>query len=336
MRERLIFPEGYKSRLSRREVARAVRIIKEEFRKNLERELSLEYIESPLFFRRDSGLNDNLNGFERPVSFDLLEAPMSVCEVVQSIAKWKRYELARLAFSAGEGIYSQTSAIRRDEITDNNHSLLSDQWGWEVVIEKKDRTEEFLSDYVRKIYSVIKETEKSVSEKLGASSKLPEEIKIISATALEDIYPDMPARQREKEIAKKYGAVFISKIGGKLRSGGKHDGRAPDIDDWEKNGDMIVWYPLLDSALELSSMGVRVGAEELSRQCLEFGCEERLELPYHKAITEGLLPESIGGEIGISRLCMFLLGVAHIGEVCRSVWQDSDIALCREKGIKLL
>ncbi len=336
MKERLIFPDGYKSRFSRLEISRAVRFIKDEFEKNLERECFLEYIPSPLFFRRDSGINDNLNGFERPVSFDLLESPMTICEISQSIAKWKRLELSRLGLRAGEGIWSEVNATRRDEITDNIHSLLSDQWGWEVIIEKKDKTEEFLESFVRKIYSVIKETEKAVSEKFGISESLPEEIKFISAPELEEEYPELPARQREKEIAKKYGAVFISKIGGKLQSGGKHDGRAPDIDDWELNGDIVVFYPLLDCAFELSSMGIRVGAEKLSAQCTESGCEERLEHPYHMAITEGLLPESIGGEIGISRLCMFLLGVAHIGEVCRSVWQDSDIALCRENGIKLL
>lgn len=336
MKERLIFPKGYESRFSRLEISRAVRFIKKEFGKNLEREFSLEYIPSPLFFRRDSGINDNLNGFERPVSFDLLESPMTVCEISHSIAKWKRLELSRLGFRSGEGIWSEVNAVRRDEITDNLHSLLSDQFGWEAAIEKKDKTEEFLSACVCKIYSVIKKTEIAVSEKFGVAAILPEEIKIISAAELEEEYPKLPAKQRELISAKKYGAVFISKIGGKLRSGGKHDGRAPDIDDWELNGDIVVFYPLLDCALELSSMGIRVGAEKLSEQCAECGCEERLSLPYHMAITEGLLPESIGGEIGISRLCMFLLRTAHIGEVCRSVWQDSDIALCRENGIKLL
>ncbi len=336
MKERLIFPPVYDRKMSIRETEHGVKMIKDMFEKRLAEALCLERVSAPLFVKSGTGLNDNLNGIERPVAFDLLEQPGSVYEIVHSLAKWKRMALRDYGFSAGEGLYTDMNAIRRDEMTDNLHSIYVDQWDWELVIEKKDRTTEFLQNIVRKIYAVVKAAEDEVSECFGTKKKLPDEISFFSTYELEERYPDLTSKQREHAIAKEFGAVFISQIGGKLKAGGKHDGRAPDYDDWSLNGDIVLYYPLLDCAFEISSMGIRVDEESLLSQLREEGCEDRLELPFQKALINGELPYTIGGGIGQSRLCMYMLDCAHIGEVQSSVWPAADVELCRERGIKLL
>ena len=336
MKERLILPSSYDRKMSIRETELGVKTIKDMFEKKLAEALRLERVSAPLFVKSGTGLNDNLNGIERPVAFDLLEQPGSVYEIVHSLAKWKRMALRDYGFSAGEGLYTDMNAIRRDEMTDNLHSIYVDQWDWELVIEKKDRNDAFLRDIVRKIYSVVKAAENEVSERFGTKKKLPDEISFFSTFELEERYPDLTGKQREHAIAKEYGAVFISQIGGKLKNGGKHDGRAPDYDDWTLNGDIVLYYPLLDCPFEISSMGIRVDEEALLSQLREEGCLDRAELPFQKALLEGNLPYTIGGGIGQSRLCMFLLDCAHIGEVQSSVWPAADVEICREHGIKLL
>jgi len=336
MKERLILPAGYDRKMSIRDTERGVKIIKDMFERKLAKALCLERVSAPLFVRSGTGLNDNLNGIERPVAFDLLEQPGSVYEIVHSLAKWKRMALKEYGFGIGEGLYTDMNAIRRDEMTDNLHSIYVDQWDWELVIDKKDRNTEFLQDVVRKIYEVVKDAEREIVKTFGGEEKLPDEISFISTLELEEKYPDLTAKEREKAISKEYGAVFISQIGGKLKSGEKHDGRAPDYDDWTLNGDIVLYYPLLDCAFEISSMGIRVDEESLLSQLRAEGCEDRLELPFQKALVNGELPYTIGGGIGQSRLCMFLLNCAHIGEVQSSVWPSADVAICREHGIKLL
>ena len=336
MKERLILPEGYNRKMSIRETERGVKMIKDMFERKLAEALCLERVSAPLFVKSGMGLNDNLNGIERPVVFDLLEQPGSVYEIVHSLAKWKRMALANYEFSVGEGLYTDMNAIRRDEMTDNLHSIYVDQWDWELVISKEDRTTEFLQDVVRKIYAVVRDAEREVSDKFGTKKKLPDEIAFFSTYELEEKYPELTAKERENAIAREYGAVFISQIGGKLKSGCKHDGRAPDYDDWKLNGDIVLYYPILDCAFEISSMGIRVDEKSLVEQLREEGCEERLELPFQKALVEGKLPYTIGGGIGQSRLCMYMLDCAHIGEVQSSVWPAADVEICRAAGIKLL
>ncbi len=336
MKERLILPAGYDRKMSIRETERGVKMIKDMFERKLAEALHLERVSAPLMVKSGTGLNDNLNGIERPVAFDLLEQPGSVYEIVHSLAKWKRMALKEYGFGIGEGLYTDMNAIRRDEMTDNLHSIYVDQWDWELVIDKSDRKTEFLQDIVRKIYKVVKEAESEVAKAFGTEAKLPEEISFFSTYDLEERYPDLTGKQREHAISKEYGAVFISQIGGKLKSGGKHDGRAPDYDDWTLNGDIVLYYPLLDCPFEISSMGIRVDEAALLSQLKTEGCEERLELPFQKALARGELPYTIGGGIGQSRLCMFLLNCAHIGEVQSSVWPAADVEICRENGIKLL
>ena len=336
MKERLILPASYDRKMSIRDTERGVKMIKDMFERKLAKALCLERVSAPLFVKSGTGLNDNLNGIERPVAFDLLEQPGSVYEIVHSLAKWKRMALKNYGFSSGEGLYTDMNAIRRDEMTDNLHSIYVDQWDWELVIDKKDRNTAFLEDIVRKIYSAVKEAEKEVSKTFGVPEKLPEEISFFSTYDLEEKYPDLTGKQREHAISKEYGAVFISQIGGKLKNGGKHDGRAPDYDDWTLNGDIVLYYPLLDCPFEISSMGIRVDEDALLSQLKAEGCEDRLELPFQKALINGELPYTIGGGIGQSRLCMFLLNCAHIGEVQSSVWPAADVAVCSEHGIKLL
>ncbi len=336
MKERLILPEGYNRKMSIRETECGVKMIKDMFEARLAKSLNLERVSAPLFVKSGMGLNDNLNGIERPVVFDLLEQPGSVYEIVHSLAKWKRMALKNYGFEVGEGLYTDMNAIRRDEMTDNLHSIYVDQWDWELVIDKQDRNQEFLYDVVRKIYSVVRDAEREVADKFGTQKKLPDEITFVSTYELEEMYPELTSREREREIAKKHGAVFITQIGGKLRSGGKHDGRAPDYDDWALNGDIVLYYPLLDCAFEISSMGIRVDEEALLRQLKEEGCEDRLELPFQKALVNGELPYTIGGGIGQSRLCMFMLDCAYIGEVQSSVWPKADVEICKDHGIKLL
>ncbi len=336
MKEQLVLPEGYIKKMTIRETERGVKAIKDMFERKLAAALSLERVSAPLFVESSTGLNDNLNGFERPVAFDVLEQPGSSYEIVHSLAKWKRLALKKYGFEVGEGLYTDMNAIRRDEATDNLHSIYVDQWDWERVINKSDRNTEFLFDIVRKIYDVVRDTESEISDMFGTEKKLPEKIAFFSTYELEEMYPDLKSRERELACVREHGAVFISQIGGRLKSGGKHDGRAPDYDDWTLNGDIILYYPLLDCAFEISSMGIRVDEKALAEQLHSEGCEERLLLPFQSALMNGELPYTIGGGIGQSRLCMFMLGCAHIGEVQSSVWPAEDVEILERAGIKIL
>ena len=335
--EHLIIPEGYSSPLTIRETEVAIKEIKDHFERALAKALHLTRVSAPLFVRPESGLNDNLNGVERPVSFGIKEQKEAPAEIVHSLAKWKRYALKHYDFHSGEGLYTDMSAIRRDEDTDNIHSLYVDQWDWEKVISKEERNMETLEYTVRKVFSALKETEDYISRRYNyIEPLLPDDIFFITSQELEDMYPDCPVKEREQRIAKLKGAVFISQIGGKLASGEKHDGRAPDYDDWELNGDIIVYYPVLDMGLELSSMGIRVDEEALAKQLKLAGCEERAELPFQKALLNHELPYTIGGGIGQSRICMYYLRKAHIGEVQSSIWPEDILRCALEHGIQLL
>ena len=332
----LMIPKNYKSLLTLRQTEVAIKKVKDFFERDLAIELGLIRVSAPLFVDRSSGMNDTLNGTERPVDFDI-KGTGATMEIVHSLAKWKRDALARYGFERGEGLYTDMNAIRRDEDLDNIHSVFVDQWDWEKVIDKADRNEETLKANVRAVYAALKHTEKYIAEEYDFVHRfLPEEIFFITTQELEDMYPDLSSKEREKAVAKKYGAVFIMKIGGILNSGRAHDGRAPDYDDWNLNGDIIVYYPVLDIALELSSMGIRVDEETLLKQLEERGVTERKELPFHKALLSGKLPYTIGGGIGQSRMCMFFLCKAHIGEVQSSFWPEEMIKECKENGIELL
>ncbi len=329
-------PCGYKPELDLRETQKAIKIIKDFFQQELVKQLNLTRVSAPLIVDPDTGLNDNLNGVERPVSFDVKETGRKV-EVVQSLAKWKRYALKQYGFKPGEGLYTDMNALRRDEDTDNIHSVYVDQWDWEMVINRQDRTIDFLEETVRSIYKTLKITEDYLAyeyEYIG--HVLPEEITFIDSQSLEDLYPDLSPREREYEAVREYGAIFVEGIGKKLKSGERHDGRAPDYDDWNLNGDIIVYYPVLDIALELSSMGIRVDEESLAAQLKEAGCEERRGLMFQKALLAGELPCTIGGGIGQSRICMFYLRKAHIGEIQASVWPSETLRAAGEAGIQLL
>ena len=329
-------PEGYQSKLDIRQTEVAIKKVKDFFERDLAIQLNLTRVSAPLFVDRQSGLNDTLNGVERPVGFDIKGMPYDM-EVVQSLAKWKRYALKHYGFRHGEGLYTDMNAIRRDEDTDNLHSVFVDQWDWERIIYKEERTIDTLKSMVRRVYRSIRHTERYIAEDYAFSDLiLPEEITFITSQELEDLYPDSTPKEREYKIAKAKGAVFIMQIGGKLRSGDIHDGRAPDYDDWNLTGDIIVYYPVLDIALELSSMGIRVDEEALTRQLEERGCPERAELPFQKALLAGELPYTVGGGIGQSRMCMFFLRKAHVGEVQASAWSEEDIRICKENGIQLL
>lgn len=333
----LIIPEGYYPKLTLRETERAIKEIKDYFEDALAARLNLQRISAPLFVSRESGLNDNLNGVERPVDFDVLEQKGSCFEIVQSLAKWKRQALGHYGFEPGEGLYTDMNAIRRDEDTDNIHSIYVDQWDWERVITRKQRTMDYLVETVRSIYAVLRSTELHFSTRFSFDLlHLPEEITIVSSQELEDLYPNLTPSQREYALVKEKGAIFVSQIGCKLRSGEIHDGRAPDYDDWKLNGDIIVYNKVLDIAFELSSMGIRVDAQSMREQLAERGCKSRAELPFHKAILEDQLPLTMGGGIGQSRLCMFFLRKAHIGEVQASVWPEGIRRRCEKAGIMLL
>ncbi|HPU62661.1 MAG TPA: aspartate--ammonia ligase [Mobilitalea sp.] len=334
---KFFIPEGYKPQLNIKETEIAIKEIKDYFERELAKELNLTRVSAPLFVRANSGLNDNLNGVERPVAFDIKEQNEAVVEIVQSLAKWKRLALKRYGFAPGEGLYTDMNAIRRDEDTDNIHSIFVDQWDWEKIINKSDRNEETLKQTVRLVYNALKNTEKYIAGKYDYTKEiLPDEIYFIKSQELEDRYPDLTPKEREYNIAKEKGAVFIMQIGGNLASGKPHDGRSPDYDEWKLNGDIIVYYPVLDIALELSSMGVRVDEETLMEQLKVRNCMERAELPFHKALLNGELPYTIGGGIGQSRICMFYLRKAHIGEVQSSVWPDEVIEEAEKRGIPLL
>ncbi len=328
-------PEGYKSHLSLRQTQYAIKKVKDFFERDLSTQLNLIRVSAPLFVEPKSGLNDDLNGVERAVRFDLRAG--NELEIVHSLAKWKRFALAEYGFEVGEGLYTDMNAIRRDEDTDNIHSMFVDQWDWEKIITKADRTEATLRETVNCIYQALRHTENYIVNEYSFIGRLlPEHITFITSQELEDRYPDKTAKEREYAAAKEYGAIFLSQIGGKLKSGAPHDGRAPDYDDWTLNGDIIVYYPILDIALELSSMGIRVDEEALYRQLAERGCTERESLPFHRALLDGKLPYTIGGGIGQSRMCMFFLRKAHIGEVQSSFWYEDDIRKCAEHGVHLL
>ena len=315
---------------------RAIKDCKDMFIGNLSDALNLSRVSAPLFVLKDSGLNDNLNGVERPVAFDIKESG-KIAEVVHSLAKWKRFALKKYGFEMGTGLYTDMNAIRRDEKVDNIHSIYVDQWDWEKVISKEQRTLDFLKETVRKIYREIRVTSKEICDKYNLQAPvLPDEISFVTTQELEDEYPELSSAERENVVAQKYGAVFIMQIGGKLKSGKKHDGRAPDYDDWQLNGDIFVNYPVIGRGLELSSMGIRVDRESMLKQLEAENAMDRLELPFHKALVNNELPLSIGGGIGQSRLCMFILGKRHIGEVQQSVWTDEELAKCEKAGIKLL
>ncbi len=328
-------PEDYKPHLSLRDTEVAIKKVKDFFERDLAIELNLTRVSAPLFVDTESGLNDNLSGKERPVSFDVFSGKNF--EIVHSLAKWKRFALKMYGFGAGEGLYTDMNAIRRDEDTDNIHSIFVDQWDWEKIISKEDRTEKTLKTTVKLIYAALRHTEYYITKEYNfIGSLLPEKITFITSEELEERYPDLDRKEREYAAVKEHGAIFLMGIGGKLKDGKPHDGRAPDYDDWTLNGDIIVYYPVLDIALELSSMGIRVDEEAMERQLKESGCEDRKSLPFHKALLNGELPYTIGGGIGQSRMCMFFLRKAHIGEVQSSYWDEETVKYCKEHGADLL
>jgi len=333
----IYIPEGYKSPQNIRETEVAIKEVKDYFERALSDALNLTRVSAPLFVKPESGLNDNLNGVERPVSFGIKEQGDREVEIVHSLAKWKRKALKEYGFSEGEGLYTDMTAIRRDEDTDNVHSIYVDQWDWEKVISKEKRTVETLKETVFRIYMAIKQTEYYMCGKYHFMDPfLPNEISFVTTQELLDLYPDKTAKERETLIAKERGAVFLMKIGDMLSNGEKHDGRAPDYDDWQLNGDIIVYYPVLDQALELSSMGIRVDEIAMAEQLKKAGCEERANMPFQKAVLEKQLPYTIGGGIGQSRICMFFLQRAHIGEVQSSIWPDDVIETAKKNGVNIL
>lgn len=335
--DNFIIPKNYHSELNLHDTQIAIKTVKDFFQGLLALRLNLSRVSAPLFVDPRSGLNDNLNGIERPVSFDIKEQDGREAEVVQSLAKWKRYALEKYGFSCGEGLYTDMNAIRRDEETDNIHSIFVDQWDWEKVIRQQDRTLDFLKDTVTTVYKCLRKTEKYMAIQYDYIEEvLPHDIFFITTQELADMFPDNTPKEREYYITKAKGAVCLLKIGDVLENGEAHDGRAPDYDDWSLNADILVYYPVLDIALELSSMGIRVDKDALLSQLEKAGCKERAELPFQKAIIEEKLPYTIGGGIGQSRICMFFLRKAHIGEVQSSLWPDATVAQCKKSGIWLL
>ncbi len=333
----IIIPQDYQSSLNLHDTQIAIKTVKDFFQNLLSPRLNLSRVSAPLFVDPSSGLNDNLNGVERPVVFDIKEQNGRQAEVVHSLAKWKRHALQKYGFAVGEGLYTDMNAIRRDEETDNIHSVFVDQWDWEKVIRKEDRTLDFLKTTVRTVYQCLRKTEKYMSIQYDYIEEiLPHDIFFITTGELEQMYPDITPKEREYQICKDKGAVCIMQIGDILENGKPHDGRAPDYDDWALNADIIVYFPVLDIALELSSMGIRVDKDSLLSQLKKADCEERAKLPFQKAIIEGTLPFTIGGGIGQSRICMFFLRKAHIGEVQSSLWPDDMISECEKNNITLL
>ncbi|MGL4338547.1 MAG: aspartate--ammonia ligase [Turicibacter sp.] len=331
----LLLSDSYQSKLSVLETQRGIKKIKDYFQRELANELNLLRVSAPLFVKSNSGLNDNLNGIERPVSFDLLSGEH--LQIVHSLAKWKRQALKEYGFELNEGLYTDMNAIRRDEELSNIHSIYVDQWDWEKIIAKDCRTIETLTVTVEKIFDVLKRTENMVNDIYPQfSKKLPEAITFISCQELEDIYPNLSPKEREFEICKKFGAVFISQVGKKLKSGERHDLRAPDYDDWELNGDILLYNSILDNAFEISSMGIRVSKESLLAQLEETQTVDRVNLPYHQNLINGQYPFTMGGGIGQSRLCMYFLEKLHIGEVQSSIWPEEMIELCKQNNIHLL
>ena len=342
----IIVPSGYKAALDMQQTEQGIKLIKDFFQQNLSTELRLRRVTAPLFVLKGLGINDDLNGVERAVTFPIKELGDAKAEVVHSLAKWKRLNLAEYKVKPGYGIYTDMNAIRADEELDNLHSLYVDQWDWEAVITEEQRTIAFLKDYVRRIYGAILRTEYLVSETYRQLKPfLPDTIHFVHSEELLAMYPDKTSKEREDLICEKYGAVFVIGIGGKLSDGKKHDGRAPDYDDWSTegenglcglNGDILIWYPVLGRSIELSSMGIRVNKESLLRQLEIEGKQERAELYFHKKLINGELPLSIGGGIGQSRLCMVMLHKAHIGEIQASIWPDEMRKECKEAGMPLI
>ena len=342
----IIIPEGYKSALNIKDTEKAIKRVKDFFQRELITQLNLSRVSAPLFVDASSGLNDNLNGVERPVAFDLKEQKNREMEIVHSLAKWKRMALGQYGFSVGEGLYTDMNAIRRDEDTDNIHSIYVDQWDWERVITAEDRNVAFLKKMVNRIYEAIKVTENKLYVEFPQIEPfLPEGIHFIHAQQLLDLYPNLSPKERENEIVKKYGAVFVIGIGGELSNGEVHDGRAADYDDWSTpneegykglNGDLLLWNPVSGSAFEVSSMGIRVDEKALRHQLALRGQEYKSELYFHRKLLAGELPLTIGGGIGQSRLCMYLLRKAHIGEIQSSIWPESMREECHAAGIELV
>ena len=335
--EHLYIPENYQSELSLYDTQIAIKTVKDFFQQTLAEQLYLLRVSAPLFVRPESGLNDNLNGVERPVSFGIKEQNDRPVEIVHSLAKWKRNALKQYGFHVGEGLYTDMNAIRRDEITDNIHSIFVDQWDWEKIIKKDERTIATLMDTVKVVYKCLRKTEKYMAIQYDYIEEiLPHDIFFVTTQELADMFPDNTPKEREYYIAKAKGAVCIMQIGDKLECGEPHDGRAPDYDDWALNADIVVYYPVLDIALELSSMGIRVDEVSLKEQLDKAGCPERAELPFQKAILEKKLPYTMGGGIGQSRICMFFLRKAHIGEVHVSLWPKEIQEEAAKNGIPLL
>lgn len=333
----LLIPKDYDPKLNIKQTEIAIKQIKDFFEDALADELKLTRVSAPLFVLPNSGINDDLNGVERPVKFEVKGIDNAEVEVVHSLAKWKRMALHKYKFGPGEGLYTDMDAIRRDEDLDNLHSIYVDQWDWEFIINKPDRNLETLKLIVEKIFKVFKNVESHINELYPVLEKfLPEEIFFISTQELEDKYPNLTPKEREDAITKEHKAVFLTQIGGKLKSGEKHDGRAPDYDDWELNGDLLFWYPILNRAFEVSSMGIRVDEDSLLKQLELADCMKRKELDFHTAVINKVLPYTMGGGLGQSRICMFLLGKAHIGEVQSAIWPAEMIEECLKHNINLL
>lgn len=336
--EKTYIPQGYTPRLNLYDTQKAIGLLKRLFEDTLSGALNLRRVSAPLFVEASTGLNDDLNGVERAVEFDIPAAGRNA-QVVHSLAKWKRMALYRYQFSVGEGLYTDMNAIRRDELPDNLHSVYVDQWDWERVLAPRDRTEAYLKDTVSAIVNAICETQatlRAVYSQLAPLPVMDPNVAFVTTQELEDLYPELDPKARENAFVKEHPTTFLMGIGGKLRSGKPHDGRAPDYDDWSLNGDILVWNPVLGCALELSSMGIRVDPAALDRQLTAAGSDDRRALPFHAMLLEGKLPLTIGGGIGQSRLCMHLLGKAHIGEVQASVWDDETTRACQAAGVILL
>ena len=333
---KLTIPQGYTAPLPNYELQRAIAFIKSTFQTNLSNALNLRRVSAPLFVAGNSGLNDNLNGVERPVSFDIPDVGLNA-EVVHSLAKWKRLALKRYGFHPGKGLYTDMNAIRRDEEVDNLHSVYVDQWDWEKIITREDRNVEYLKSSVRAIVGAVCETCEALDVAFPSlHGKLDRDVYFITTQELEDRWPEKSPKEREDAICCEHHTVFLMQVGGTLRSGQKHDGRAPDYDDWDLNGDILMWNPVLEKAFEISSMGIRVDEESLTRQLKLAGCEDRAELPFHRMLLQGELPLTMGGGIGQSRLCMLMIGTCHIGEVQASLWDEATVRGCEAAGITLL
>ena len=335
---KVYIPQDYHTPLSVYEMQRAIEFIKSNFQVNLSNALNLRRVSAPLFVDENSGLNDNLNGVERPVSFDIPDVGTNA-QVVHSLAKWKRLALKRYDFKVGKGLFTDMNAIRRDEEVDNLHSVYVDQWDWEKVILQENRNLDYLKLTVMDIVAAICDTQdtmQAIYPQLSVLPKLKRQVSFVTSQQLEDMYPDLSSKERENAYLKDHGTAFIIGIGAPLKSGKPHDGRAPDYDDWSLNGDIMFWYDVLGCAMEISSMGIRVDPESMDRQLTMAGCDSRRELPYHKALLNGEMPLTIGGGIGQSRLSMLLLGKAHIGEVQASIWDKDTMEKCEKAGIILL